>query len=311
MFQEKAKTPHHLSVPEWYYTQSGENRGFIQPQKLAELWFHTGTNCNLHCPFCFEGSSPGNKRLLAPSLEDVLPFLDEAKKFDVQKIAFTGGEPFVNPHMTDILDASLDVAPCFVLTNGTMPLHKALPQLAPFKQSRYPLSFRISLDSPYPWEHDAQRGHGSFDKALDALSQLHALGFALSVARKQVPENREEEINASYEVQFCRKGLPTTIPFVSFPDLLEPNAAPDVPNISEQCMTLYKTQEEREKFMCNYSKMVVKRADGMRVYACTLVDDDPDYALASTLEQAMLYRVMLRHHRCYTCFMAGTACGGK
>ncbi len=310
MLREKVETPYHLSVPEWCYTQSGEMRGFIQPQKISELWFHTGTNCNLQCPFCFEGSSPGNKRLLAPTLEDVLPFLEEAKKFNVQKIAFTGGEPFVNAHITDILDAALDVAPCLVLTNGTTPLHKAISRLAPFKQSVHPLSFRISLDSPYPWEHDKNRGLGSFDKALDGLVKLHELGFHVSVARQFVSEKNEKTVNEAYATQFVRKSLPASLPFVSFPDLLAPNATPDVPNISEQCMTLYKTQEDREKFMCNYSKMVVKQHNGMRVYACTLVDDDPDYALASTLEQAMLYRVMLRHHRCYSCFTSGTACGG-
>ena len=73
-------------------------------------------------------------------------------------------------------------------------------------------------------------------------------------------------------------------------------------------MTTYKTAEERDRFMCNFSKMVVKKEGRMRVYACTLVDDDADYDLGGSLSEAMRIRVMLKHHRCYTCFAAGASC---
>ncbi len=308
--QQGFKNIYHLEIDSWRYTHNGESRGFIQPQKLTELWFHTGTNCNLRCPFCFEGAGPGNKRLEAPTLSEILPFLDEAKKLGVEQIAFTGGEPFVHGHMTDIIDAALDIAPCLILTNATAPLHKALPKLAAFKQSIHPLSFRVSLDSPNADEHDINRGLGTFEKALEGMAHLHALGFKVSVARQQQETHDIQAIYDAYAGHFIKKGLPASLPFVSFPNLMEPNATPNTPNISEKCMTMYKTQEERENFMCNYSKMVAKKHGRMQVYACTLVDDDSDYALASTLEQAMRYRIMLRHHRCYSCFVSGTSCGG-
>ncbi len=300
----------HLNSTDWLYTAQGESRGFIQPQKLTEVWFHTGSNCNLHCSFCFEGAGPGDKRLQAPQLKDVLPFLEEAKALGVQKIGFTGGEPFVNKDFIDILDASLDIAPCLVLTNGTQPLHKALPRLATFRQSVYPLSFRISLDSPISQIHDSQRGQGSFVNAFKGLVQLHSLGFNVSVAHVESEELHLESTRKAYEALFVTHGLPKDIPFVAFPNLLQPCAKPEVPHISENCMTQYKSQMERESFMCNYSKMVVKKQDAMSVYACTLVDDDADYDLGTSLAEAMKYRVMLRHHRCYSCFVSGTSCGG-
>jgi hypothetical protein len=60
--------------------------------------------------------------------------------------------------------------------------------------------------------------------------------------------------------------------------------------------------------MCNFSKMIVKTNDSIGVYACTLVDDDKDYSLGSTLREAMDVRVMMRHHRCYSCFAYGASC---
>lgn len=60
--------------------------------------------------------------------------------------------------------------------------------------------------------------------------------------------------------------------------------------------------------MCNYSKMIVKQQGECGVYACTLVDDDGDYNLGRTLKEAMSERVMLKHHRCYSCFAYGSSC---
>ena len=59
-------------------TSKGEARGYIQPGALKELWFHTGTNCNLSCPFCLEGSRPGENRLNKMTLGDVKPVGDGA-----------------------------------------------------------------------------------------------------------------------------------------------------------------------------------------------------------------------------------------
>jgi hypothetical protein len=73
-------------------------------------------------------------------------------------------------------------------------------------------------------------------------------------------------------------------------------------------MTRYQTESSRREFMCAFSKMVIKKNGRMRVYACTLVDDDDDYAQGETLTEALHERVMLRHHRCYSCFAYGSSC---
>ena len=57
---------------------NGEARGYIDPHALQELWFHTGTACNLACPFCLEGSKPGDDRLNRITLSDVEGLMSEA-----------------------------------------------------------------------------------------------------------------------------------------------------------------------------------------------------------------------------------------
>jgi sulfatase maturation enzyme AslB (radical SAM superfamily) len=290
------------------YTSDNQPRGFIQPQKLSELWFHTGTNCNLRCPFCFEGSHPGNHRLQPITLTDIRPFIEEAFTLGVKQFSFTGGEPFLNREMVEILNFCLDFNPCLVLTNATKPLLNKLTQVKDLASKKHSLSFRVSLDFPDPITHDQNRGAGNFSLSLKVMGELYQMGFKVSVARQAQAKEDVLAIHAAYLPFFRQAGLPEDTTIVSFTDLSLPGTHPNVPQITQTCMTTYKTQKERELFMCNYSKMVLKKDAQMRVYACTLVDDDEFYDLGNTLTEAMRAKIMLGHHRCFGCFSFGTSC---
>lgn len=292
----------------WLFTSKGDKRGYIQPQVLHELWFHTGTSCNLRCPFCLEGSKPGDDRLGFITLEDAKGFIDEAVEMGVDKFSFTGGEPFVNPVFVSILDYALDFKPCMVLTNATEPLMNQFAAILPLKKKPNPLSFRISLDHPDPVKHDESRGKGNFKKALDTLGRLHREGFGVSIARLMLTGEDSLAVDQAYAPFFSEAGVPADITIIKFPDFHLPGSIPEVPEITEGCMTTYQTAQQRDDYMCNFSKMIVKQDGKCGVYACTLVDDDCDYNLGSTLKEAMSVRVMLKHHRCYSCFACGASC---
>lgn len=277
---------------------------------MTELWFHTGTNCNLACRFCYEGSKPGDRRIEAISLDDVKPFIAEALELGVERLAFTGGEPFVNRWFLEILDFSLDHLPCLVLTNGTKPLRKRLPEIVALRAKPHVLSFRVSVDHPDPDKHDQFRGQGNFRMAMETLGMLHAAGFAVSIARLMKPDEDSAAIDRGYEPLFRQAGLPPDVPIVKFPDFLPPGSIANVPHITEKCMRTYTTAEQRSKFMCAYSRMIVKKKGRVRVYACTLVDDDEAFDLGSTLKESLQVRVRLKHHRCYSCFAFGSSCSG-
>ena len=112
----------------------------------------------------------------------------------------------------------------------------------------------------------------------------------------------------AYAALLAERGLPRTTTLVGFPDFLLPGAHPEVPAITEHCMTTYQSADTRRAFMCAFSKMVVKKDGRMRVYACTLVDDDPAYDLGGTLTESLHKRITLQHHRCYSCFAYGSSC---
>jgi MoaA/NifB/PqqE/SkfB family radical SAM enzyme len=292
----------------WLFTSQGEKRGYIQPQLLHELWFHTGTSCNLRCPFCLEGSKPGDDRIQFLTLDDAKPFIEEALELGVDKFSFTGGEPFVNPHFISILDYALERKPCLVLTNATEPLMNQFSQVKLLRDKAHLLSLRVSLDHPDPQKHDESRGRGNFKKALDTLGRLHQEGFVVSIARLMITGEDTPAVDKSYAPFFKQAGVPADINIIKFPEFYTPKSMPEVPEITENCMTTFLNAQQRSDFMCNNSKMIVKQDGLCAVYACTLVDDDPAYILGYTLETAMQARVMLRHHRCYSCFAFGASC---
>jgi len=290
------------------FTPDAERRGYIDPGPLRELWFHTGTACNLACPFCLEGSKPGDTRLDRMTLDDARPLLDEAAAIGVEQFSFTGGEPFIVKDFVNILRYASALKPCLVLTNGTEPVLKRLQQIETLAAQPYPVAFRISIDYPDSARHDAGRGSGSFEKAWQGMHELHRRGFRVSLARQMDAGEDGDAVKGQYRKLLRSHRLPEDTTIVPFPDFLTPGSHPDVPYITENCMTTYHTEETRQAFMCAFSKMVIKKQGRMRVYACTLVDDDESYDLGGTLAESLESRVMMRHHRCYSCFAFGSSC---
>jgi hypothetical protein len=122
------------------------------------------------------------------------------------------------------------------------------------------------------------------------------------------PDEDTAAIEDQYRARFAEYGLARQTTIVAFPDFLTPGANPKVPYVTEHCMTAYHSAASRQGFMCSFSKMIIKINGAMRVYACTLVDDDPSYDLGGTLAESLEKRIMMRHHRCYSCFAFGSSC---
>lgn len=295
----------------WLYTSKEEPRGYIQPHSLKELWFHTGTACNLACPFCLEGSKPGDNRLNRINLEDVEPYIQEALTLGVEQFSFTGGEPFIVKDFVHILSYAASHRPCLVLTNGTEPVLRRAEAIKGLIGSAHPIAFRVSIDYLDAKRHDAGRGEGSFLNAIEGVLLLHSFGFKVSIARQMEKGENTELADQAYQNLLAEHGIEGDINIVAFPDFLTPKAQAEVPEITETCMTQYQNEANRLNYMCAYSKMIVKEDGKMKIFSCTLVDDDPRYAFEGTLRDSLTEKVILAHHRCYSCFAFGASCSEK
>lgn len=297
-----------------FFTAKGERRASVALRSLDTLWFNTGTLCNITCQNCYIESSPRNDRLVYLSLGDVRSYLDEIRAEDipVSMIGFTGGEPFMNGDMPAILEETLERGfEVLVLTNAMRPMmryQKALKRLHAAHGGL--LRFRVSLDDHRAEIHDAERGKGSFSKAMEGLRFLSREGFQVEIAGRRLGNEPDSVARAGYKALFEEEGI--TIPcddpiqLVIFPEM-SPQADP--PEISEACWGIL--QKSPDDVMCATSRMVVRRKgeDRPKVVACTLIAYDERFELGSTLAEASA-SVALNHRSCATfCVLGGAACG--
>tara|TARA_R110002167_G_scaffold144413_10_gene334777 strand:+ start:1549 stop:2538 length:990 start_codon:yes stop_codon:yes gene_type:complete len=299
-------SPRH--VDSWTHTRAGEPRGYVETSLLKELWIHTGSACNLSCDFCLEGSHPGDTRIPLVKVNELKPFMEEAVALGVKQFSFTGGEPFVNRDFINILDYASKLLPCFVLTNGTQALLGRATQLAALRHNAFPIRFRVSVDYPDPARHDAGRGEGSFAESLEGIRFLREQGFEVSIARQMSSDEDAQAVEDAFSEIFRQHGIHERLPFTAFPDFGLPGTDDGSPEVTENCMLKYPTPESREHFMCTYTRMLVKRGENVRVFACTLVDDDPGYDLGASLRESLEPRIMFRHPRCFACYKFGASC---
>jgi uncharacterized Fe-S cluster-containing radical SAM superfamily protein len=295
-------------------TASGERRAAVALKRLETLWFNTGTLCNITCANCYIESSPKNDALAYLTLADVRASLDEIRRdrLPVTLVGLTGGEPFMNPEIIPILEAILAAGhETLVLTNAMRPMMRHRAALLRLREAQgAKLRIRVSLDDYRAAVHDAERGAGSFAKAMEGLRFLASSGFRLELAGRRLAADAEAGSREGYRRTLAAEGIALDwddpVSLVVFPEM---RADADPPEITEACWgILHKSPDE---VMCASARMVVRRrgADRPAVLACTLIAYDPAFELGATLAEAAR-PVPLNHRFCATfCVLGGAACG--
>jgi hypothetical protein len=292
-------------------TAKGETRAEVALTGLTTLWINTGTLCNLACRTCYIESSPRNDALVYISLAEAEAFLDEAQALGTREIGFTGGEPFMNPDMVAMLQAALVRGfEVLVLTNAMRPMRRFEEQLLALQQAYGErMTMRVSLDHYSQPIHEAERGLGTWEKAIAGALWLSDNGFRLAIAGRQLPGEDEAQARAGYAALFANIGLKVaaTDPgaLVLFPEM---DATADVPEITTACWGIL--GKSPDSIMCASSRMVVKRRGEARpvVAACTLIPYDPQFTMGETLAEATR-PVRLNHPHCARfCVLGGASC---
>jgi predicted phosphodiesterase/uncharacterized Fe-S cluster-containing radical SAM superfamily protein len=294
-------------------TATGEPRASVALKGLSTLWFNTGTLCNITCRHCYIESSPRNDRLVYLTPADIRPYLDEIERdrWGTCEIGFTGGEPFMNPHIFDLLEECLARGfRALVLTNAMRPTQRHKKKLLDVKQRHGDrLLIRVSLDHYAAERHEDERGPGTFAPTRDGLVWLAANGFNIAVAGRRMWGEDETAERAGYARFFAAHAIPLDASdpaaLVLFPEM---DAEADVPEITTACWDLL--GKSPQSVMCAHSRMVVKRKGAERpaVLSCTLIPYDPAFEMGETLADAA-GPVPLNHPHCAKfCVLGGASC---
>lgn len=155
---------------------------------------HLNRTCNLACRHCYSRSGPTEREQLSPEL--ACAFLRDACAEGYEVAAFSGGEPFLYPHLARVLDEAraLDMR-CIAVTNGTLLAGARAAAL-----SR--LDFvAISIDGPAP-VHNAIRGSSTaFSRMLAGLDVVRSSGVRFGIVHAVT---RESLAHLPWMAEFAR-----------------------------------------------------------------------------------------------------------
>ncbi|MBL1242426.1 MAG: radical SAM protein [OCS116 cluster bacterium] len=305
-------------------TALGDDRAIVPLKKLETLWVNTGTLCNINCEHCYILSSPTNDDLIYFTTDELVRLLDEIENLALgtREIAFTGGEPFMNPQMCDMLELVLKRGfNALVLSNATQPLQRPkVKQDLLILQQKYgnQLTLRISLDHHSAEYHDKERGLGNFDKALEGVDWLNENGFTLNIASRSIWNEDEMDARAAFAKLIEQRGYQidanSGAELIIFPEMDE---RVDVPEITTDCWDILSL--DPMDMMCATSRMVVHRKgeDAFKVLPCTLIAYDDKFEMGESLEASLSANegnfkcggVKLNHQHCAKfCVLGGGSC---
>ncbi len=278
-----------------------------QLESLDELWFQAGgTLCNLSCNHCFISCHPGNDNFGFMDLETIRRYLQESQALGVKEYYFTGGEPFLNRDMLQVLEETLAIGPATVLTNGTVFTPSSIKALrAISEQSLYSLELRVSIDGYSPQTNDPIRGEGTFEKALEGVRMLVEAGFLPIITMAQTwPEEENTRVFETFVTTLKETGyqrprikiLPT-LHLGMEAERSRPYSQAE--RISEEMMEGY----DSNQLLCSRSRTVTDRG----VAVCPLLIETPGAHLGDSLEDAS-GPFRLDQGACYTCYVHGAIC---
>ena len=296
-----------------HITADGQQRAVVALTHLTTLWFNTGSLCNITCVNCYMDSSPKNDALAYITLGEMQGYLDEIDRenMKVEEIAFTGGEPFMNPDIIGMLTEALGRGyRVLILTNAMKPLLNKRDKLLALKKTYgEALAVRVSVDHYTCDGHEEIRGKDTWPPMVQGLRWLAENGFNLAVAGRTCWDEDEETGRAGYAGLFEAAQIPIDADnpgrLVLFPEM---DAEVDVPEITVHCWDILGIKPET--MMCASSRMVVKRkgADGPVVVPCTLLPYDAAFELGSRLHDSNT-SVQLNHPHCAKfCVLGGASC---
>ena len=149
-----------------------------RPSPIA-MTFAVTYRCMANCVHCSAGKhfKKGVKEL---TTKEAKKLIDDAQKLGVTIIAFTGGEPLIREDLFELISyVDQRKAMPIMFTNGALLTDENVQKLV--DAGLY--SIFVSIDSPFPEEHDRLRGiPGLFETAMNGIQKLKSNGVLVGLS---------------------------------------------------------------------------------------------------------------------------------
>ncbi len=274
------------------------------------LWFFTGSKCNLTCTHCYVESSPTADQHPFLTLETFKNSINEtlSKNYKKLDIYFTGGEPFVNPDLVEMLKESLKHADTTILTNATKISKSMAKKLANLQSNTgKKLIFRVSVDGATKESNDEIRGKRSFERATKGIENLVEHGFnPIVTAMRSWSLLDSGKMNDQFVDLLIEKGIPSEKQILKILPPLRIGREIDRDRgygseelFTEDCFTDY----DYNNLQCSKCRMVSERG----VWVCPILTNEDHAKMGDNLTETEKPYEMV-DMACWTCRMDGMMC---
>ncbi|HEY6010312.1 MAG TPA: thio(seleno)oxazole modification radical SAM maturase SbtM, partial [Nitrospirota bacterium] len=175
--------------PSVFQSLPDTNNEFLESPSFTLQW-HITQACDLHCKHCYDRSDRP-----PISLDRAISVLDDLRAFcgdrNVQgAVSFSGGNPFLHPHFTDIYRAAADRGFSLAILGNPSSRDRMEEIIA----IRKPAFFQVSLEG-LPEHNNAIRGAGHFERIMTFLDMLRELDVYTMVMLTLTRENMDQVIS--------------------------------------------------------------------------------------------------------------------
>ena len=156
----------------------------LTPAKLEIFQINLGKLCNMACRHCHVDAGPDRKEMM--DLETINACLQALDQTEAHTVDITGGAPELNPHFRYLVEQCvLRGKQVIDRCNLTVLL---LPTMADLPEWFGSLGVEIVCSLPHFRQPntDSQRGDGTFEQSITALTRLNAAGYGLDDPQKKL-----------------------------------------------------------------------------------------------------------------------------
>ncbi len=222
------------SVPTFAQALAEQGRACLRADGIEVLQVNVGKVCNQTCQHCHVDAGPDRRESMSRDVAEAC--LRVLAATDIPTLDVTGGAPEMNPNFRWLVEEARRLGRRVIdRSNLTILVAPGFDDLPEFL-AKHEVEVVASLPCYLEENCDRQRGHGAFQRSIEALRRLNALGYAqpegplkltlvynplgpiLPPPQAQLEDDYRRELRARYGVEFTRLYTITNMPISRFLD---------------------------------------------------------------------------------------------
>ncbi|MEQ6125277.1 arsenosugar biosynthesis radical SAM (seleno)protein ArsS [Pseudotenacibaculum sp. MALMAid0570] len=151
----------------------------LRPKKLEILQINVGYMCNQVCAHCHVDAGPDRKEIM--TRETMQQCLEVIKKTGAHTLDLTGGAPEMNPNFRWFVEEASKIGIKDFIVRSNLTIIRANKKYHDLPEFFKKHNVHVVSSMPH-WTRgktDKQRGDGVFDKSIQALKDLNAVGYGM------------------------------------------------------------------------------------------------------------------------------------